>query len=118
MFYLIYFCNLYFLVFIIHFVFHQHFESILSFFSLLSYFKFSILSFLISYMTEVTSRRCSVRNDVLRNFAKFTGKHLCQSLFFNKVLINFAKLCYRTPPVAASVMVLVSLPHVVTSIYL
>ena len=22
---------------------------------------------------------------VLRNFAKFTGKHLCQSLFFNKV---------------------------------
>ena len=25
------------------------------------------------------------KNDVLRNFAKFTGKHLCQSLFFNKV---------------------------------
>ena len=23
--------------------------------------------------------------DVLRNFTKFTGKHLCQSLFFNKV---------------------------------
>ena len=23
--------------------------------------------------------------DVLRNFAKYTGKHLCQSLFFNKV---------------------------------
>ena len=23
--------------------------------------------------------------DVLRNLAKFTGKHLCQSLFFNKV---------------------------------
>ena len=22
---------------------------------------------------------------VFRNFAKFTGKHLCQSLFFNKV---------------------------------
>ena len=22
---------------------------------------------------------------VLKNFAKFTGKHLCQSLFFNKV---------------------------------
>ena len=28
-------------------------------------------------------RRCSVRKGV-RNFAKFTGKHLCQSLFFNK----------------------------------
>ena len=23
-----------------------------------------------------------------RNFAKFTGKHLCQSLLFNKLLIN------------------------------
>ena len=30
-------------------------------------------------------RRCSVRKGVLRNFAKFTGKHLCQSLFLNKV---------------------------------
>ena len=29
--------------------------------------------------------RCSLRKDVLRNFAKFTGKHLCQSLFLNKV---------------------------------
>ena len=28
--------------------------------------------------------RCSVRKGVLRNFAKFLGKHLCQSLFFNK----------------------------------
>ena len=32
-------------------------------------------------------RRCSVRKGVLRNFAKFTGKHLCQSLFFNKVAV-------------------------------
>ena len=29
--------------------------------------------------------RCSVRKGALRNFAKFTGRHLCQSLFFNKV---------------------------------
>ena len=28
---------------------------------------------------------CSVRKAVLRNFAKFTEKHLCQSVFFNKV---------------------------------
>ena len=59
-------------------------------------------------------RRCSVIKDVLRNFAKFTRKHLCQSLFFNKVAdlrpatllkkrlwyrcfpVNFAKLL-RTP---------------------
>ena len=30
-------------------------------------------------------RWCSVKKSVLRNFTKFTGKHLCQSLFFNKV---------------------------------
>ena len=45
--------------------------------------------------------RCSVRESVYRNIAKFTGKHLCQSLFFNKVAalrhrhgyfpVNFAK---------------------------
>ena len=29
--------------------------------------------------------RCSMGKNVLRNFAKFTGKHLCQSRFFNKV---------------------------------
>ena len=30
-------------------------------------------------------QRCSVKKGVLRNFAKFTGKHLCQSLFSNNV---------------------------------
>ena len=25
------------------------------------------------------------KKGVLRNYTKFTGKHLCQSLFFNKV---------------------------------
>ena len=30
-------------------------------------------------------QRCSVKKGVLRNFAKFAGKHLCQCLFFNKV---------------------------------
>ena len=30
-------------------------------------------------------QRCSLRKGVFRNFAKFTGKHLCQSLLFNKV---------------------------------
>ena len=28
---------------------------------------------------------CFVRKGVFRNFAKFTGKHLCQSLLFNKI---------------------------------
>ena len=75
------------------------------------------------------------KKGVLRNFAKFTGKHLCQSLFFNKVAglrpatllkkrlwyrcfsVNFAKFlgtsfltkhlqwCYNTNPFASP------LPH-------
>ena len=30
-------------------------------------------------------RRYSIKKGVLKNFAKFTGKHLCRSLFFKKV---------------------------------
>ena len=30
-------------------------------------------------------KRCHIRKGVLRNFVKFTGKHLCRSLFLNKV---------------------------------
>ena len=43
------------------------------------------------YNTEGTApsrrsqQRCSVKIGVLRNFTKFTGKHLCQGLFYNKV---------------------------------
>ena len=46
-------------------------------------------------------RRCSVKKGVLRNFAKFTGKHLCQSFFFNKVLATLLKkrLWHRCFPV-------------------
>ena len=69
-------------------------------------------------------QRCSMKKGVLRNFTKFTGKHLCQSLFFNKVAglspttslkkrlaqvfsFGFCKIpknnfSYRTPLVAAS----------------
>ena len=43
------------------------------------------LTFLDIY--ESSHRGCSVRKGVLRNFAKFSGKHLCQSLFFNKVAV-------------------------------
>ena len=44
--------------------------------------------------------RCSVRKVVLRNFVKFTWKHLCQRLFFNKVAglspaILFKKRLFR-----------------------
>ena len=37
------------------------------------------------YYSEAVARKCSIKKGVLRNFSKFTGKHLCQSLFFNKV---------------------------------
>ena len=41
-------------------------------------------------MTKIFSirsshQRCSIIKGVLRNFARFTGKHLCQDLFFDKV---------------------------------
>ena len=39
----------------------------------------------LSCRSRSSHRRCSVKKGILRNFAKFTGKHMCQSLFFNKV---------------------------------
>ena len=36
------------------------------------------------------------KRDVLKNLTIFTGKHLCQSLFFNKVA--GLRLLYRTTP--------------------
>ena len=32
-----------------------------------------------------SQQRCSIKKGVLKNFAKFIGKHLCQSVFFNEV---------------------------------
>ena len=34
--------------------------------------------------TRSSHRRCSSKRDAFKNFAKFTGKHLCRSLFLNK----------------------------------
>ena len=36
-------------------------------------------------LIEAVVRRGSVNKGVLRNFAKFTEKHICQRLLFNKV---------------------------------
>ena len=42
--------------------------------------------FITKYTNDRSShQRCSAKKGVLRNFAKFTGKHLCQRLLFNKV---------------------------------
>ena len=42
-------------------------------------------------LSRSSRRRYSVRKGTLRNFTKFTGKHLCQSLCFNKAC-NFIKI--------------------------
>ena len=74
-------------------------------FYLTFHFKFHNFSFLYFWIccsknfntnsfNRSSHRRCSVRKGVLRKFAKFTGKHLGQSLFFNKVqaeACNFIK---------------------------
>ena len=51
------------------------------------------------YSLEGVARRCSVKKTFFANFTKFTGKHLCQSLFFCQGLqlwhkcfpVNFVK---------------------------
>ena len=72
-----------------------------------------------SKLFRTSHRRWSIKKGVLKNSQKFTGKHLCQSLFFNKAAghrlatllktklwhrcfpVNFAKFLrtafYRTP---------------------
>ena len=35
--------------------------------------------------TEGVVRRCSLKKRVLQNFIKFIGKHLCRSVFSNKI---------------------------------
>ena len=49
-------------------------------------------------LSRSNHQSCSVRKGVLRNFTKFTGKHMYQSLFFNKA----AGLFHRTPLADAS----------------
>ena len=59
-----------------------------------SIFKNIFKSIFKSCIFKSSHRRSSPRKGVLRNFEKFTGKHLRQSLFFNKVAdqaCNFIK---------------------------
>ena len=64
----------------------------------------------IKALTEAVGQRCSVEKGVLSNCAKFTGKRLCQSFFFNKVEdlrpeIFKNTFSYRTIPVATSALI-------------
>ena len=45
---------------------------------------FLLLRNLRNITTEAAARKCSVKKSVLEIFAKFIGKHLCQSIFFDK----------------------------------
>ena len=54
---------------------------------------------------------CSLRKGVFRNFAKFAGKHLCRSVFLNKlaglrrgVLSFFTEHLWTTAPVSALIL--------------
>ena len=48
--------------------------------------KCSIFSLSYSFFySQKQPERCSVKKGVLRNFAKFVGKHQSQTLFFNTV---------------------------------
>ena len=40
-------------------------------------------------------QRCSTKKGSLRNFAKFTGKHMCQSLFLIKLQASDLQLCLK-----------------------
>ena len=60
---------------------------------------------LANIITRSSRTEVFCKKGVLRNFAKFTGKHLCQSLFFNKVAgleISKNTFFHRTPLVDAS----------------
>ena len=43
-----------------------------------------------------SQQMCSIRKDVLTNFVKFTGKHLCQSLFSRKLQASRTPLLQNT----------------------
>ena len=55
------------------------------------------LSLVSTICTEAVAQRCFV--NILRNFSKFTGKHLCQGLFLNKLqaLVFFNKVACLRP---------------------
>ena len=71
----------------------------------------NLIHFFLSYkkftncrLSEASTGSVQLKKSVLKTLAKFTGKHLCQSLFLNKVSglwhrcfpVNFAKFL-RTP---------------------
>ena len=52
------------------------------------------------FIIRSSQQKCSAKKGVLRNFTKFTGKHLCQSLSFETLAQDFScefcKICKNT----------------------
>ena len=46
--------------------------------------------------SEAATRGALCEKGVLRNFTKFTGKHLCQGLFFNKLQAKACRFIKKT----------------------
>ena len=65
-------------------VFALHTHTIHCYLSILLYIQHLLLHYH-CYYSEAINWRCSIKMDVLRNYTKLTGKHLCQSLFFDKI---------------------------------
>ena len=41
----------------------------------------------IKFQKSIMKKRCSIKKTVIKNFATFTGKHLCWSLFLIEMLL-------------------------------
>ena len=77
--------------------FKKIYRMLLIFVSYISYFTFNkkcLTSFMRSSHSEMFCQK-----GVLKNFSKLAGKHLCQSLFFNKVAGLRPRLWHRCFPV-------------------
>ena len=59
------------------------------FYASLQCWKASSVSDALKSCLRSSYQMCSIIKGVLTNFAKFTGKHPCQSLFLNKVAVPF-----------------------------
>ena len=66
-------------------------------------------------------QRCFMLKIAFRNFTKFTGKHLCQSLFFNKVaglISKMRKIDLRNFQTRTSLVSFQQFMHIFIGIYL
>ena len=64
--------------------------------------------------TRSSHQRCSIIKGVLINFAKFTGKHLCQSLFLNKVAGTRPMICQGL----SAIFIITNLQHKSCNIFI